>query len=344
LSGNGHAVRVFTFSHQYPAWLYPGRSQLEPIREARIESVEAVFAPFDPRTWRSGLQRMLAWGSETVIIPWWSTAQAPLNAWLADSLKPAGIRIVYLIHNTLPHEQRAFDRPLARLALGRGDAFVAHSSFEAERLRQLLPAAKTVEVCPHPPYDWLNPYRIPKPDARETLAIPPGEKVLLQFGFVRPYKGLSMLLQALARLASPSVLLVAGEFWQSPARVQRQIDHLGLAERVRLIDHYLSPAEAGTLFSAADLLVTPTLQGSQSGALRLAQGFGLPAVATPAALGSLFPEEGITLVPAGDVPALARTLQKQFDHPANFVPPDASVGWNRLADALLRACQAGGDA
>jgi glycosyltransferase involved in cell wall biosynthesis len=124
---------------------------------------------------------------------------------------------------------------------------------------------------------------ISKTEARQLLGIPQNVPVLLFFGIVRPYKGLKYLIQSLAETglqAEKPFLLVAGEIWQEKAGYVEQIQNLGLSGRVRLEDRYIPNEEVARYFCAADLLVAPYIQGTQSGAIKMALGFGLPVVAS----------------------------------------------------------------
>jgi len=133
---------------------------------------------------------------------------------------------------------------------------------------------------------------------------------LLFFGIVRPYKGLDVLLRALARTPAHVTLTVAGEFWGGTADTEQLITDLGLAGRVRLWPEYVPAREIPALFAAADALVLPYREATASQNVLLAFAFGVPVVTTTAgALAEAVHDgvDGLTCAP-GDVEDLARAL------------------------------------
>jgi glycosyltransferase involved in cell wall biosynthesis len=178
-------------------------------------------------------------------------------------------------------------------------------------------------------------------------SVPPADPQcrLLFFGIVRPYKGLDVLLRALARTPPHVTLTVAGEFWGGTAETQDLITGLGLAKRVTLRPGYLPAREIPALFAAADALVLPYREATASQNVLLAFCFGVPVVATTAgALAEAVRDgvDGLTCAP-GDVEDLARVLN-EFAEPATAQRLRAGV---RAVDpepywaAYLRALLAG---
>jgi glycosyltransferase involved in cell wall biosynthesis len=256
-------------------------------------------------------------------------------------------RIVFLCHNVLPHELRRWDPPLARFALARGHGHVVQSAAEAETLRQLVAGADPI-VTAHPIYDMFAQEMLPRVEARRRLGLPAEGPLLLFFGFVRPYKGLQYLLQALptVRRSLPEVhLLVAGEFWDDKATYATLIEHLELQASVTLLDHYIPNEEVPLCFSAADLVVLPYVHATQSGVVQLAFGCGRPVVTT--AVGGLVDlvrdgENGL-LVPPADSAALAEAILHYFSTElAELLPQNVQSGrynspWPALLDAIEAA-------
>ena len=165
-----------------------------------------------------------------------------------------------------------------------------------------------------PLYTTFTAEEISQEQARQRLGIPLQRPVLLFFGIVRPYKGLPVLLDALAMLkrqGQPPFLLVAGEFWEDVQDCRAAISRLALEDDVRLENRYIPNEEVDTLFSAADLLVAPYLAGTQSAAVALALGRGLPAVLTERIAAGVPPaaRDLTRVVPAGDAAALAQAIQ-----------------------------------
>jgi D-inositol-3-phosphate glycosyltransferase len=335
----GHTVHTISFKRQYPAWLYPGASDRDPSQNALQVEADYLLDPLYPWTWVRTSKLIVQQQPDLVVIQWWTTFWAPAYAWLASALRRKGIRVVFIIHNVIPHEARFFDRPLARLALKQGSAYVAQTMREKDRLLALLPGGK-VELCTLPVYSMFTGQTIPRAEARKNLGVEENVPLLLFFGIVRAYKGLKVLIEAMAQMSEADqrpVLLVAGEIWEDKDSYRQLIKRLGLEERVRLEDRYVPDEEAAVMFSAADMLVAPYLGGTQSGAAGMALGCGLPMVVSEvvAAGIALENQRNVRVVPAGDVQALAEAIRQMLQQRREEVRAEpAPDDWWRLVSTL----------
>ena len=334
----GHDLQVISFRSQYPSFLYPGTRQKDPVRHPRQVPAPAAYmlSPLNPLSWRQTAQSILRFCPQMIVLQWWLPFWAPAYASLASRLRRAGIPLVFLVHNALPHERHWLDRQLARMALGKGDAFIVHAPAEARRLKEVLSLEQPAVVIPHPLYDQFGP-RLSRLPARQRLGLPLDAPLLLFFGFIRPYKGLHVLIDALALLPGISRphLLVAGEFWEDPRPYHRLVARLGLEDHVHFISHYIPDEDVAALFSAADLFAAPYTQGTQSGALRIAMAYGLPILASTAAA----PDTSYPLLqvfPPGDACSLAAGIRRWLeDPPPPIASPPGREGWQKLVTVLV---------
>jgi len=279
----GDEVEILSFRRQYPRWLYPGKSDREPSSILLDIPVCYLLDPLYPWTWEQGFQRVFSFAPQRVIIAWWTTFWGPAYTYLAWRMGQISLKPIFLIHNTYPHESFFLDRSLARLTLSQGGGYIVQSERERIRLAALLPKAAPVYLCQLPVQDPFDGVRPSKEDARNMLGLASDVPVLLFFGLVRPYKGLRYLLEATALLIRNGItvnLLVAGEFWGNYEDYVRQVSELGLAGKVKMDNRYIPNDEVGRYFAASDLFVAPYIDGTQSASLKLAQGYGLPAVVT----------------------------------------------------------------
>ncbi|SBW20088.1 group 1 glycosyl transferase [Candidatus Protofrankia californiensis] len=274
-----------------------------------------------------------------------------------------------LCHNVLPHERRALDEPLVRAVLRRVSGVLVHTQAEAERARRLT--ARPVSVAPMAPHLWttgggavagsggspavdlpvlesnpLKPNPL-KPNAGRHRDGVPGRRLLF-FGLVRPYKGLDVLLRALAAGPPDVHLTVAGEFWGGVGDTRRMIDELGLAGRVDLRPGYVPAADVPALFAAADAVVLPYRSATATQNVDLAHRYGLPVVATAVGMLAQAVRDGVDglLATPGDPMSLAAALHRLYEPGmldalrAAVVPPDVDAAWDRyltvLCDALGR--------
>ncbi|MFC2054069.1 glycosyltransferase [Chloroflexota bacterium] len=339
LKDNGHNTQVISFRRQYLDWMYPGRNDKDPSKRPLCIEAEFLLDPFYPWTWYQTAERILQFHPDMVIIHWWTTFWAVPFAALGSFLKRKKILTIYLIHNVIPHEKKAWDTWLARLALSQGDAFLVQTHQEKSRLLDLIPDAR-VKVSQHPVYTMFAENRIPKNQAREWLSLPENTPIILFFGIVRQYKGLNYLLKAIALLRDQGIrpyLVIAGEFWEEKGIYAKQIEDLNLSNLIRIDDRYIPNEEVSVLLSAADLMVVPYVRATQSGAAEVAMGSGLPLIVTDIVAQGI-PErnkEKILVIPAADSTALANAIQNLIQNPIPEEPiyNSADDDWyNLVAD------------
>lgn len=333
LAGAGIDVAVWSWLRQYPARLYPG--------EQRVPGSTPESPPFpatsEPLSW----DRPLGWfatgrrarGLDAVLLTWTTPLQAPPYLGLLRGLHGAAPAVA-LCHNVLPHEPRASDRRLARAVLGRCAGLLVHSAVQAEVAAGVAPRAR------------LGVAALPPP-VLPVSAVAQGEatRTLLFFGIVRPYKGLDVLLRALARPEVPADvrLVVAGEFWTPPEQVRALVGELGLAGRVELRPGYVAAADLPDLFAGADAAVLPYRSGTSSIIPDLAQRHGLPVVATRVGtLGDAVHHDvdGLLVDPEDPV-GLGAALARLYDGQtlarlrAGVRPADRDARWAAYVETLL---------
>ncbi|MFN2251088.1 MAG: glycosyltransferase, partial [Anaerolineae bacterium] len=310
-------VLLLTFTSQYPPRLFPGRTDRDPSTSVVSDDAIQVLAPLRPDTWRRAARVISEFQPDLVVIQWWVPFWAPSLATVAAlTRRETGATIAFVCHNVLPHEGRgALQRLLTRLALGRGQRFVVHSQSDEDDLRRLLPRQTAPEgaVVRGCLPEHTIATAVGRSDARRALGLAEDEEVILFFGFVRPYKGLDGLIEALPRIAARvprARLVVAGEFWIPADDFVKRASELGVAGMLTIDDRYVPNEDVGTYFAAADVVAMPYVSATQSGVVTLAAQFGLPVVATD--VGGL-PEavvDGETglVVPPGEPGALADAL------------------------------------
>lgn len=324
LVGAGHEVTVSTWARQYPARLYPGQER-DPDATPR-PGADAHMRWWDPTSWWRAGRRARA--ADLLLVPWVTPFQAPayLTAFRAAGPTP----VVALVHNPLPHERRAVDEALARRVLRRLAGAVTHARAASAEVRRLAPGVPVVEV-PHPPNLDLTP-----------APYPPGPPWRLLFvGFIRPYKGLDVALDALALLRrhrSDLALTVAGEVWGPVEPWLDAVHDRGLDDIVDLRAGYVPNAELGRLLATHHLVLAPYAAATQSGIVPLAHLVGRPVVATD--VGGLAEairhgEDGL-LVPRGDATAFAAAIEAALaDGPRMAAAArDAVTSWDQVAAAV----------
>ncbi len=337
-----HAVvKQFSFSRQYPSFLFPGKTQHDQSAEPLRVPAQPVLDAVAPWQWPSAARRVVAWRPDALVVNWWLPFFGPPYAVVMSAARRAGAVTVLLAHNLVPHEKRPLDRWLTGLVVRRADGYLVASEAVEQELRGLVPGARFRRAL-HPVYDQ---YATAEPRGAARAALGLSGDVLLFFGFVRHYKGLDTLIEAMPAIlaARPATLVVAGEFYEPVEPYRRRIAELGIGEHVRLLDRYLPDEEARRLLAAADVCVLPYRSASQSGVLQVAYGAGCPVIATRTGGLPEFVAEGVSglLVPPDDPAAMARAAIDFFaaGGRAAFEPGvrrhAQSFSWDALAAALL---------
>ncbi|GHD18374.1 glycosyltransferase family 4 protein [Nocardiopsis kunsanensis] len=306
LSARGHNTAIESWHAQYPSLLYPGQQTIADPEAETFTGTRRRLAWYRPDGWwRTG--RRLARESDLVVLTLFSPAQIPSYLGILAGLcsRSERARVVALCHNVLPHERRSLDVTLTRAMLRRVDGILTHSPEQANLARGLLRGD-------HPdPVAATMPPHLPETGGAQEQ--PSGERRHLLFlGLVRPYKGVDLLLRALAEGAPEDVTLtVAGEFWGGTEELSELAAELGVSDRVRLREGYVPVEELPGLFAGADAAVLPYRSASATQNVWLAHQHGVPVIATRAGTLPDHVREGVDglLCGPGDAEDLARTLR-----------------------------------
>jgi len=338
LAAAGHDVVIESWRAQYPARLYPGQQLLDVPEGEPYARTRRRLAWYRPDGWLAEGRHLAS--ADLVVFALLTPLQVPAYLTILAALRrasdplqpllPRRPRTVVICHNVLPHERRLGDIALTRALLSRVDTVLVHSPAQAIQASDLAPAASvvTAQMPPHLPCSLGGDERRPlggddppqTPPAHGSAGLSDGGELpvapwagrLLFFGIVRPYKGLDVLLRALAAGPPNLTLTVAGEFWGGTAETENLVAELGIADRVRLRPGYVPASEIPALFAAADALVLPYREATASQNALLAFAHGVPVITTTAgALADLVRDgvDGLTCAP-GDVADLARVLRE----------------------------------
>jgi glycosyltransferase involved in cell wall biosynthesis len=340
LRAEGHEVEPWNFRRQYPKLFFPGKTQYVEAGDTALDvGARPLLDSVLPWNWEAAAARIRRAQPDVLLTKYWMSFFAPSLGYVASRMSPS-TRCISILDNVMPHERRAFDRPLTRWFLRRQQGFVVMSSSVERDLDALAPEAPRIFLR-HPLYDHFGP----APDraqARRELGLDDGDRLLLFFGFIRAYKGLDTLLEAFDLLEGPYRLMVAGESYEPFAPYAERVARSPRRERIELRERYIPDAETALLFSAADACVLPYHQATQSGIALIAAHFGLPLIATDAGGLGEYVRDGSNgvLVRQSGPEALAQGIRRYFDAGgrAHFEPGmqalRSELGWDRFAREL----------
>ncbi|MCS7037948.1 MAG: glycosyltransferase [Saprospiraceae bacterium] len=343
----GHEVVLYSFSLQYPSFLFPGKSQYTDDPPPKGLRIEARLNSVNPLNWFSVARALARERPERVVVRFWLPFMAPCLGSvvrLARFFIKSPFRATALIDNIIPHEKRLGDRLLARYFVRSCDDFVVMSHSVGEEVRAFLPEGADppqVRFSPHPVYDIYG-NAIPKAEARRRLELPQEAPLVLFFGLIRPYKGLDLLLEALPE-APDTHALIAGECYGDWQPYQTLIEQHRLQGRVHLHTRFIPTNEVNLYFSAADLVVQPYRSATQSGISQIAYHFDKPMLVTN--VGGL-PEtvrhkvSGYVVAP--EPKAIAAAIRDFFEHNRaqqlvqGVQAEKARFSWKTLAETILQ--------
>ncbi|RYZ45618.1 MAG: glycosyltransferase, partial [Chitinophagaceae bacterium] len=281
-TAQGFDCSIVSFSLQYPSFLFPGKSQFsnEPAPEG--VTIHTLINSVNPLNWLAVGKKLKSWKPDLVIVRFWLPLMGPaLGTILRLVRKNKQTKIICIADNVIPHEKRPADKPFTRYFLKSCNGFITMSEKVLEDLRTFEPS-RPARLVPHPLYDNFGE-AISKDTARRILKLPANDKILVFFGFIRRYKGLDMLLQAMAdkRIKEQNIkLLIAGEFYEDEQHYRNLIETFNLQDQVILHNQFIADADVKNYICAADCIVQPYRAATQSGVTPLAYHFEKPMIVT----------------------------------------------------------------
>ena len=277
-----YEVSMISYRFQYPKFLYKKEQKDYENDSFKIDGTDYMIHTANPVNWFSVAGKIRKINPDLIIFQWWHPYFAPCYWSVAKLLKK--YRKLFVCHNVFPHERFPFDRLLAKMVLRQGDSFIVQSGKDGEDLKTILPDA-VYEQTVHPTYNAFKFEEMSKEEGRRRLNIAPDRKLLLFFGFVREYKGLKYILEAMPRIAEKQKnisLLIVGDFGSQENKgfYEKIIEKNGINDYVEIYDGYIPDKEIEKFFAACDLVVLPYESATQSGIVQIAYGFEKPVVVT----------------------------------------------------------------
>lgn len=279
---NGNDVLIYSFSLQYPSIFFPGKSQFSEGKAPHDLKIYSVINSINPFNWIWVGNKIVGQNPDLVIIRYWIPFMSPCLGTIARIIrKKSKAKIICIADNIIPHEKRFADRLLTKYFIKPIQGFITMSN---KVTTDLLSFNKNVRIkqTVHPLYDNFGKI-IDKVTAREYLKLPTKHKLVLFFGFIREYKGLDLLIEAMSntKIRSQNIqLIVAGEFYQSKQPYVQKIKELGIENNVTIIDQFISNDMVKYYCCAADVIVQPYKKATQSGVTPLAYHFEVPMIVT----------------------------------------------------------------
>lgn len=278
----GDEVEIFTFTLQYPSFLFPGKTQYSPDPRPEDLDIKRKVNSINPFNWIKVGRELKKKNADLLIIKFWLPLMAPCFGTIARIVKGNGkTKVVSILDNIIPHEHRPGDKILSKYFVSSIDAFIAMSKSVYDDLKSLNDK-KPCLMSPHPIYDNFGT-AVSREEAVGSLGLDPSAKYMLFFGFIRDYKGLDILLKAIAdeRIKNSDIkLIVAGEFYNNSETYFELEKQLGLEGKIIWRTDFIADEQVKNYFCASDIIVQPYKTATQSGVTQIAYHFEKPMLVT----------------------------------------------------------------
>jgi glycosyltransferase involved in cell wall biosynthesis len=339
----GHECSIVSFSLQYPSFLFPGTTQYSTDPAPKDVTIHTLINSINPLNWLSVGRKLKKWKPDLIVVRYWLPFLGPaLGTILRQVKKNKHTKIVGIADNVIPHEKRIGDVAFTQYFLKAPDAFVTMSEKVLSDLRKFT--NKPAQLVQHPLYDNFG-NAISKEQARNFLGLNQNEKIILFFGFIRQYKGLDLLLKAMAdeRIKKEKIkLLIAGEFYEDDKPYLQLIKENNLEEQVILKTNFIPDSEVKYYLCSGDCVVQPYKNATQSGVTPLAYHFEKPMIVTNVGgLPSLVPHEKVGLVCESNPQSIADSILRFYQLGEHYFIPHLRTeklkfSWHHLVEEIFQ--------
>ena len=345
----GHKVTIYTFTLQYPGFLFPGKTQYSTSPAPDDLTIVRKVNSINPLNWVKVGSEIRRQHPDMVMVRFWLPFLGPCLGTIARVIsKDKSIKVVSLLDNVVPHEHRIGDKMFARYMIKSVGGYVAMSESvlaDAKSFDDTKPYALT----PHPLYDNFGD-RVSRDEAIAHLGLDADTRYILFFGLIRDYKGLDLLLRAFAddRLRNKKTkLIVAGEFYSNAELYEQLERELNIAEHIVWYKEFIPADQVRYFFAAADLVAQPYKTATQSGITQIAYHFERPMLVTNVGgLAEIVPHGKVGYVVKPEADAIADALADFIDHHhesdyhEGILQEKTKYAWSNMTAALVKVADA----
>ncbi len=342
----GIQTRIDTFSLQYPSILFPGKSQYTTDPKPNNVNIEVCINSINPFNWIKIGLKLHREKPDLVIVRFWIPFLAPcLGTILKIAKKNKYTKVISIVDNMIPHEKRIGDRLLTNYFVKTVDGFIAMSEKVKNDIKTF--SHKPVSISPHPIFNHFGD-PITKLEARLQLGLPKEDKIILFFGYIRKYKGLDLLIHAMANEAIKKLgiqLMIVGEFYEDASAYHDLVSSLGLQDQIKFYSNYIQDGEVKNYVCSADFIIQPYRNATQSGVTPLAYHFEKPMLVTNVGgLADTVPNLKTGIVVAPTTEAIAKGIETLYElGENNFIPnikeEKKKYSWAQMTEKFLALYQ-----
>lgn len=341
----GDDVTVYTFSLQYPSFLFPGTTQYSSEPAPANISIKVCINSINPLNWIKIGNELKKSKPDIIVVRYWLPFMGPcLGTILRIAKSNHHTKIITIADNVIPHEKRFGDTAFTKYFVKPIDAFITMSEKVMNDLKTF--SQKPAQQVIHPLYDNFGD-KVDKHEARKHLSLDANEKIILFFGFIRKYKGLDLLLEAMAAINSKNEirntkLLIAGEFYEDRKFYDDLIEKLGISNSLILRTEFIADSEVKYYLSASDFVIQPYRNATQSGVTPLAYHFEKPMLVTNVGgLPALVPDKKVGIVCEPNASSIANAIEQLYELGEDYFLPalreeKKKYSWGVLVDTIKK--------
>jgi glycosyltransferase involved in cell wall biosynthesis len=342
-ASEGHETFIYTFSLQYPGFLFPGTTQYSSEPAPTDINIRVKINSVNPLNWLLVGNELKKLQPDVIVVRYWLPFMGPcLGTILRIAKANHRTKVVCIADNVKPHEKRPGDIPFTKYFIKSVDAFVTMSEKVLKDLKEFTskPAVHVV----HPLYDNFGE-GLDIAAARQHLNLNPTDKIILFFGFIRQYKGLDLLLEAMSTPAIREAkikLLVAGDFYEDRKPYDEMINRLNIADQLILRTDFIQDSEVRYYLSAADFVIQPYKNATQSGVTPLAYHFEKPMLVTNVGgLPDLVPKDKVGVIAEPNAQSIADNILRLYQFgESHFLPhlreEKKKYSWRNITAAIFQ--------
>jgi glycosyltransferase involved in cell wall biosynthesis len=342
----GYDTSIYTFSYQYPSFLFPGTTQYSTESAPENISIKVKINSINPFNWISVGNELKKIKPDIIVVRYWLPFMGPCLGTILRRVKRNNhTKVICIADNIFPHEKRPGDTAFTKYFLKPIDGFITMSEKVLADLHRYA-KNKPARFVPHPLYDNFGE-KISRDQARQKLNINKDDKVILFFGFIRKYKGLDILLNAMKLLKQNPLtknikLLIAGEFYEDEKNYQQLLNDPEIKNNLIIHTEFIADSMVKYYLCAADCVIQPYRNATQSGVTPLAYHFEIPMIVTNVGgLPSLVPDKKVGLVAEPNAESIANKITEYFNLGENFFLPQLreekkKYSWKTMVEAILK--------
>ncbi len=345
-SQKGIKTRIDTFSLQYPSLLFPGKSQYTTEPKPKKVNIDVCINSINPFNWIKIGIKLYREKPDLIIVRFWIPFLAPcLGTILNIAKRNKYTKVIAIVDNMIPHENRWGDQLFTKYFVKNVDGYIAMSEKVKTDIKTFT--HKPIIISPHPIFNHFGEI-ISKEKARQTLGFHQEDKIILFFGYIRKYKGLDLLIEAMANESIKSKdikLLVVGEFYEDANSYHQLVTTLGLQDNILFYSSYIADGEVKNYVCCADFIIQPYKNATQSGVTPLAYHFEKPILVTNVGgLADTVPNLKTGIVVEPNILAITKGIETLYELGENYFIPNIieekkKYSWEQMTEKFLTLYQ-----